>query len=105
MNILMVNLFTKRNIKGEWITKTIFTSFTWKEALKAGLPLDKAGQINPNSNWSKYTKLMLGIRAFTFGARDIASDLLLGTYETSELYDFNDINYDIDEEGKTTIVD
>ena len=43
---------------------------------------------------------MTGIRAFTYGARDIADDALMGCYETSELevitgtkikdYDFDD---------------
>ena len=73
--------------------------------MRAKLPLDKAGQINSDSAWGKYPKLMLGVRAFTLGARDIASDLLIGTYESSEIFDFSDVPYDIDEEGKTTIID
>lgn len=51
-------------------------------------------------NWDKYPRIMTGIRAFTYGARDIADDALMGCYETSELevitgtkikdYDFDD---------------
>jgi len=100
---------TKRNIKGEWATITVTSSFSWSEALKAGLPLSKDGTISPHSNWTKYTKLMLATRAFTFGARDIADDLLLGCSETSELMEINDIPYTITdnelEEGKVTILD
>jgi len=95
----------KRNLKGDWIEVTTTSSFKWSEAVAAKLPIDKNGEYNSNSNWQKYRKLMLGIRAFTYGARDIASDLLLGTYETTELYEFNDVTYDIDVEGKTTIID
>ncbi len=95
----------KRNIKGDWITVKTTSSFRWSDAIKAQLPLDKAGQLNPNSNWQKYSSLMLAIRAFTYGARDIASDLLLGAYETTELYEFSNIDYNINDEGHTEIID
>ena len=35
--------------------------------------------------YKKYARIMIGHRAFTLGARDIASDLLMGVMETSEL--------------------
>ena len=37
---------------------------------------------------------MIATRAYTFGAREIASDLLMGAYETTELFDMNNIKYD-----------
>ena len=76
------------------------SSFSWREAIVAKLPLDKTNQFNPDSNWQKYRKLMLDHRAFTFGARAIGSDLLMGVYETKELLDMNKISYTIDAEGQ-----
>ena len=35
--------------------------------------------------YKKYPKVMIGHRAFVYGARDIASDLLMGVMETTEL--------------------
>jgi len=75
-------------------------TFSWLEAITAKLPLNKDGQFHPDSNWQKYRPLMIDTRAFTFGARKIANDLLNGVYETSELLDMNNISYTIDAEGK-----
>ena len=95
----------RKQPNGEWIKVHTISNFKWSDAIKAKLPLDKTGNINSDSAWGKYPKLMIDIRAFTYGARDIASDLLLGNYETSEILDMNDIDYDITEEGTTTIID
>ena len=35
--------------------------------------------------YKKYPKVMVKVRAWTYGARDIASDLCLGLLETTEL--------------------
>ena len=35
--------------------------------------------------YKKYPRIMVGHRAFAYGARDIASDLLMGVLETTEL--------------------
>lgn len=35
--------------------------------------------------YKKYPKILIGHRAFTYAARDIASDILFGVYETTEL--------------------
>ena len=84
----------KKDIDDTWVTSKEIGRFSWLEALAAQLPIDSAGDLNPSSNWQKYRKLMISTRAFTFGAREIASDLLLGAYETSELFDMFGINYD-----------
>lgn len=84
----------KRSIDNSWITVKEIGRFSWLDAMTAQLPIDSSGVLNANSNWQKYRKLMISTRAFTFGAREIASDLLLGAYETSELYDMNGIKYD-----------
>lgn len=96
---------TKRDIDGNFIKIVSHKGvFTWNDALTAGLPIDKTGVLNPNSVWQKYRKLMLDIRAFTYGARDIASDLLMGCYEKTELLDMTETPYTITEDGEATIV-
>lgn len=35
--------------------------------------------------YKKYPKVLIGHRAFTYGARDIASDVIMGCMETTEL--------------------
>jgi len=99
----------KKDIDDSWIEVRVTSSFTYSEALTAGLPYDRSGKINPDSAWGKYAKLMLNTRAFTFGAREIADDLLMGNYEITELLDFSGVSYEItpegDEVGKITILD
>ena len=51
--------------------------FTYIEALSAGL-FEK-------DTYAKYPKVLIGHRAFTYGARDIASDVIFGCMETTEL--------------------
>lgn len=35
--------------------------------------------------YKKYPRILISHRAFTYAARDIASDILFGVYETTEL--------------------
>ena len=51
--------------------------FTYKEALQA--------EMFEKDTYKKYPSIMIKIRAFTYGARDIASDVLFGVMETTEL--------------------
>lgn len=51
--------------------------FSYTEAVKAGL-FEK-------DTYVKYSRILIGHRAFTYGARDIAADILMGTNETTEL--------------------
>lgn len=53
------------------------SKFTYKEAITAGL-FEK-------DTYTKYARILIGHRAFTYGARDIASDVIFGCYETTEL--------------------
>ena len=64
-----------RKVDGTLVTST--ASFTYNEAVAAGF-FEK-------DTYKKYSKIMIGHRAFTIAARDIASDLLLGCMETTEL--------------------
>jgi hypothetical protein len=56
---------------------TAISHFSYTEASAAGL-LDK-------DNYKKYPRIMVGHRAFVLGARDIASDVIMGVMETTEL--------------------
>jgi hypothetical protein len=99
----------KKDIDDTWITTTATGTFSWSKAITAGLPIDKQGNLNPDGVWQKYRQLMIDTRAFTLGSRDIASDLLMGNYEKTELLDFNNVNYTVEESngeiGKVTILD
>lgn len=58
-------------------TITAVSSFSYSEAMTAGM-FDK-------DTYKKYPKVLIGHRAFTYGARDIASDAIMGCMETTEL--------------------
>lgn len=81
---------------GTYRTQTVFSSFTLSEAKKAEL-LDK-------DNWKKYQGRMLDSRAFNFGAREIADDILLGMYSTSELADAHGVRYEISPTLHETVI-
>lgn len=60
----------------EVITKCT-SKFSYSEAVSAGL--------TEKDNYKKYPRTLVGHRAFTLGARDIAADVLMGCMETTEL--------------------
>lgn len=64
-----------RIINGKEVTA--IGKFSYTEAL--------AANFFEKDNYIKYARIMIGHRAFTYGARDIASDILLGAAETTEL--------------------
>lgn len=65
---------------------TAIGSFSYSEAVAAGM-FEK-------DTYKKYPKVLISHRAFTYAARDIASDIILGSYETSELKMVNDMEID-----------
>lgn len=65
----------RRTIDGKEMVA--ISSFTFSDAQKADL-LTK-------DTYAKYPKILISHRAFSYGARDIASDVILGAYETTEL--------------------
>lgn len=91
----------KKDIDGTFYMVEEFGKFSWNDAILAQLPFNKAGQISEDSAWYKYKPLMIDTRAFTFGARRIASDLLMGCYETTELYDMERTQYDLTPDEKS----
>jgi len=79
--------FTRRNIiLGEKVVTTATGRFSYSEAQQAEL-LSK-------DTYIKYARIMIGNRAFTLGARDIADDVLMGVMETSELKLVSDVPLD-----------
>lgn len=85
----------KKSIEnGEEVFKDIieFGEFRYSDAVKADL-------IKPKSAWNNYPRIMMKHRAFTFGARAIAADLLLGMNTVDELYDIEGKTYDVKEDN------
>lgn len=80
-----------RTINGKETTSV--GSFSYSEALIAGL-FEK-------DTYKKYPKILIGHRAFTYAARDIASDILSGVMETTELKHW--ANVDIQESDTVDI--
>lgn len=68
-----------RLINGTEKVQIAYGRFTYIDAQTAGL-LEK-------DTYKLYMKQMISTRAFTLGAREIASDLLHGCYETNELFE------------------
>lgn len=66
-----------RVVHGTKITTTAKGHFSYTEAVQAGC-LDK-------DTYKKYPRIMVAHRAFAFGAREIADDLIMGLLESTEL--------------------
>lgn len=65
------------NINGKERIQEIISHFSFSEAQSADM--------FTKDTYKKYPRIMIGHRAFAYGARDIASDLLMGVMETTEL--------------------
>jgi len=79
-------------------------TFSLHDAIDGGLHLRKDGSVNVDSPWIKYQRNQLEHRAWAFGVRKIADDIVLGLYEVSELYDYNKIEYTV-EDGNVVSVE
>ena len=64
-----------RNVKGKEVTAV--GKFSYTEAV--------AADMFTKDTYKKYPRILIGHRAFTYGARDIASDIIMGVMETTEL--------------------
>ena len=64
-------------ILGEKVTVTANGRFSYSEAEQA--------ELLTKDTYKKYIRAMIANRAFTFGAREIADDVIMGCMETSEL--------------------
>lgn len=69
--------FTRiREVKGKLLEQTSIGHFSYTEAVTA--------EFFVKDTYKKYARIMIGHRAFTLGARDIASDILMGVLEETE---------------------
>jgi hypothetical protein len=74
--------------------------FTNRMAYEAGIMTDsRTGVPLLDKPWFKYNDNQLYIRAYTFGVKRIADDILNGIYEVSELLDAYNIPYKGDGDG------
>lgn len=70
--------FTRyRMINGKERVTTAVSHFSYSEAQTA--------ELFKKDTYKNYARIMIGHRAFTLGARDIANDVLMGCMETTEL--------------------
>ena len=70
--------FTRRKmICGDKVTTKAIGHFSYSEAQTAGF-FEK-------DTYKKFARVMIGVRAFTLGAREIADDVIMGVQETTEL--------------------
>ena len=63
---------------------TAISHFSYSEA--------QAAELFGKDTYKKYARILIGHRAFTLGARDIGSDLLIGVMESGELKIIEDID-------------
>jgi hypothetical protein len=79
--------FTRYHIiNNKTVEVNAISHFSYSEALSAGF-FEK-------DTYKKYARIMIGHRAFTLGARDIASDILMGCLEETENAIINGENID-----------
>lgn len=70
--------FVRRHlINGKEVIQTCTSHYSFSEANTA--------ELFKKDTYVKYARVMIGHRAFIFGARDIANDILMGCMETTEL--------------------
>lgn len=78
--------FTRRRIiLGEKVTTTAVGRYSYSEAV--------AADMFSKDTYKKYPKVMIKVRAWTYGAREIADDICLGVMETTELNQVVDGNF------------
>ena len=85
--------FTRHKIiYGKHIEMTCVSHFSYTEAVTA--------EFFTKDTYKKYPRIMIGHRAFTLGARDIASDVLMGVLEETEnaLIQGEPIDYTLNED-------
>jgi hypothetical protein len=102
--------FTREVIFGrneEIILKTETSRFSKRDGYKSGKckDLDKYGEPNTSSPWIAYNAIMVDHKAWFPGGRAIGDDLLMGCYETKELYDIEGYDYQTNDAGQVTNID
>ena len=80
--------YRKLELTDEVVPIYVESKFSYTDAVKADLLKDE-------SAWVKFFATQCDNRAFVFGAREIADDIINGIYELSELYDAFGIKYNM----------
>jgi hypothetical protein len=65
----------------------------------------RAADLFSKDTYVKYARILIGHRAFTYGAREIGSDVLFGVMETTELKITNNITLSDGDVVEADIVD
>lgn len=85
-----------KRVDGSYREITTESEFKLSDAIQAGLA--------SKDNWKNFPQRMLDARAFSIGAKEIASDILLGIYTISELAEQNNLSYTISNNLEESIV-
>lgn len=85
-----------KQIDGTYSDVKVVSKFTMVDA--------NIAQLDTGVNWTKYPQRMCDARAFSIGAREIASDVLFGMMSLSELADANNVPYTITESLEEEII-
>lgn len=84
-----IPVYRVANTPVDYVTEYEFTRIKNGKEIKAigRFSYNEAAQADffTKETYQKYPRILIGHRAFTLGARDIASDILFGVMETSEL--------------------
>jgi len=91
VDIQTVIEITRKHAAFDGLVKNYRFTKRWSEIKKAGLDL--------KDNYKKRPTTMLRTRCITEALRLYASDIFMGTYETSEMLDTTETTYDVDDEG------
>lgn len=81
-----------------------YGEFSMAEAINAGLHTKKNGEVDYSNTWFTYTRNKLEHRAWTFGARKIADDILFGLLEYTEALDMAKVNHTF-KDGKVVVTE
>ena len=85
----------KSAVSGKVQTIVEVSRFTSLDSIQAGLGIDQAGQISLSSPHYKYPAIMQDHRAWIKGARAVGDDILCGMLSLDELYDAENISYEL----------
>lgn len=94
VNIETTIEITRKHKEFNNLVKTYRFTKRWSEIKAAGL--------DGRDNYKKRPELMLRTRCITEGLRLYAADIFLGTYETTEIMDITDYQYEVDEDGNVS---
>lgn len=91
----MIGIYRIPAIPIDFVTEYEFTRIIHNKEVKAvgkfSYTEALAAELFEKDTYKKYVRILISHRAFTYGARDIASDILMGANETTELKIINNV--------------